>query len=110
MKIVNPTDRTCIYCGCTDSHACAGGCSWVITFEYGNAGVCSECVTRHAPVNALRPAIKRKPRRKPPTLTDAEKRTILEGSKSQGRCKGCGCRVSADSDYCGECLCEEDTL
>lgn len=26
------------------------------------------------------------------------------------KCKGCGCEISPDSTYCGECLCEEDSL
>lgn len=28
----------CKYCGCTDGHACTGGCSWVLP------NVCSNCV------------------------------------------------------------------
>ncbi len=27
-----------------------------------------------------------------------------------GKCKGCQCPVSPDSEFCGECLCEEDEL
>lgn len=30
--------RQCRGCGCTDGHACAGGCSWV------EADLCSACV------------------------------------------------------------------
>ena len=37
-------DRTCVHCGCTDSHACAGGCSWVILHKATHTGVCSACV------------------------------------------------------------------
>lgn len=38
----------CHLCGCTEQHACAGGCSWRInpgtTGEFGlGAGVCSGC-------------------------------------------------------------------
>ncbi len=34
---------TCIGCGCTDLHACAGGCTW-IQVDYGmGLGVCSKC-------------------------------------------------------------------
>lgn len=55
------TDRTCIYCGCTDSKACRGGCSWVITFQFGNVGVCSSCIAPHAPFKAaIEPLIKKK--------------------------------------------------
>ena len=36
---------TCVWCGCTDRRACAGGCSWV-KFELGtNRGLCSACAT-----------------------------------------------------------------
>ena len=24
------------------------------------------------------------------------------------RCKGCGCQISYDVEYCGECICEDD--
>jgi hypothetical protein len=34
-------DRTCVYCGCTESRACAGGCSWIVTHPWTNTGVCS---------------------------------------------------------------------
>ena len=34
-------ERTCIYCGCTDSRACVRGCSWVWLSHHGNVGVCS---------------------------------------------------------------------
>lgn len=37
-------DRKCIYCGCDDSHACKGGCSWAAKFPHGNVGICSQCV------------------------------------------------------------------
>ena len=47
------SDRTCVYCGCTDSHACRSGCLWVIVFQHGNAGVCSNCTGPHAPVAAV---------------------------------------------------------
>lgn len=38
----------CHFCGCTEQHACEGGCSWRInpgtTGEFGlGAGVCSRC-------------------------------------------------------------------
>lgn len=32
--------RTCRVCGCTDDHACPGGCSWV------EEDLCSACVER----------------------------------------------------------------
>ncbi len=31
----------CIGCGCTDQHACAGGCSWIV--RDAGVGVCSSC-------------------------------------------------------------------
>jgi hypothetical protein len=36
-------DRTCVHCGCTDSRACPGGCSWVVKHKLTNTGVCSSC-------------------------------------------------------------------
>lgn len=47
------TERTCIYCGCEDGRACAGGCSWVIIFQHSHAGVCSNCIALHKPVAAV---------------------------------------------------------
>ncbi len=40
-----PAARTCRVCGCTDEHACEGGCTWVET------DLCSKCVT--PPAKAL---------------------------------------------------------
>lgn len=37
------TERVCVRCGCTDSHACPGGCSWVVKHKHSNTGVCSAC-------------------------------------------------------------------
>ncbi len=42
-------EAKCIFCGCTDSKPCTGGCYWVIVDykagkgKYG-VGVCSKCV------------------------------------------------------------------
>lgn len=36
-------EATCVYCGCTDSHACAGGCQWVELHQHTPTGVCSHC-------------------------------------------------------------------
>jgi hypothetical protein len=36
-------ERVCIICGCTDSQACPGGCSWAVKYPDGNTGVCSQC-------------------------------------------------------------------
>lgn len=33
-------DAACAVCGCTDDHACEGGCSWVCD----DPPVCSACV------------------------------------------------------------------
>jgi hypothetical protein len=38
-----PPERTCVHCGCTDSHACPGGCSWVVLHKHTPTGVCSNC-------------------------------------------------------------------
>lgn len=37
-------EATCVKCGCTDSRACAGGCSWVRVDRAKGEGLCSECV------------------------------------------------------------------
>ena len=34
----------CIGCGCTESRACPGGCSWTRIDREANIGVCSRCV------------------------------------------------------------------
>lgn len=39
-------ERTCVYCGCTESRACAGGCTWVEKHAHTPTGVCSQCATR----------------------------------------------------------------
>jgi len=36
-----PGERTCAVCGCTDSRACAGGCTWTPTGM--DADICSRC-------------------------------------------------------------------
>lgn len=36
---------TCIGCGCTDHHACPGGCTWLRVDYDLRAGVCSRCQT-----------------------------------------------------------------
>lgn len=36
-------ERTCIHCGCSDSRACKGGCSWIIKHKFTPTGVCSSC-------------------------------------------------------------------
>lgn len=38
-----PIERTCRGCGCTDSHACPGGCSWVLLDIEEPSGICSAC-------------------------------------------------------------------
>jgi hypothetical protein len=49
MAIVLPrstilrADRICRGCGCTDMHACPGGCSWVLLDVEAATGFCSEC-------------------------------------------------------------------
>lgn len=34
-----PGLRSCIHCGCTDDHACPGGCWWIST----RPPICSRC-------------------------------------------------------------------
>jgi hypothetical protein len=42
-------ERTCVYCGCTDSQACSGGCSWVQKHRHTPTGVCSGCMSHLIP-------------------------------------------------------------
>lgn len=38
------TEAKCVRCGCTDSRACPGGCSWAwVDYEKGE-GLCMACV------------------------------------------------------------------
>lgn len=39
-------ERACVHCGCTDSHACPGGCAWSIKHKATPTGVCSRCVPK----------------------------------------------------------------
>ena len=39
----NNTESKCIFCGCTDSRACEGGCHWILVDRKSGLGVCSEC-------------------------------------------------------------------
>lgn len=39
-------ERTCVHCGCTDSKACLGGCSWSAKHRATLTGVCSRCVRK----------------------------------------------------------------
>lgn len=36
-------ERTCRGCGCTDRHACPGGCAWVLLDVAMPTGICSAC-------------------------------------------------------------------
>ena len=47
-------EATCIDCGCTDSHACEGGCSWVCLRRQVGLGLCSSCGDPNNPLDLLR--------------------------------------------------------
>ncbi len=36
-------ERTCVECGCTEGHACPGGCSWAVEYPDPLKGLCSQC-------------------------------------------------------------------
>ncbi len=36
----------CLICSCTDSNACADGCSWIIVDRKKGLGICSNCVPK----------------------------------------------------------------
>lgn len=46
--LLEPVERTCVGCGCTDSHACPGGCGWATLAP----PVCTGCVAEQARVEA----------------------------------------------------------
>ena len=37
-------ERSCIGCGCSDSIACIGGCSWAFESDLPALGICTQCV------------------------------------------------------------------
>lgn len=39
---------TCVRCGCIESNACEGGCSWIELNKNTSAGICSSCVQTSA--------------------------------------------------------------
>lgn len=43
MSAKAKAERQCVQCGCTDSKACPGGCSWVEEHPATPTGVCSTC-------------------------------------------------------------------
>jgi ParB family chromosome partitioning protein len=43
---IAPTDEAeCVQCGCMDSMACEGGCSWLVVNRDERIGVCSSCAS-----------------------------------------------------------------
>jgi hypothetical protein len=47
--ILLPGDAQCIACGCTDSQACEGGCSWLWVNRETCEGLCSSCPVEDMP-------------------------------------------------------------
>ena len=49
-------EHTCIHCGCTDSKACAGGCSWTVLNKHTPTGICSRCrnLPEHLTLGSMR--------------------------------------------------------
>ena len=39
-------EAKCLFCDCTDSHACKEGCYWVIVDRKKGIGVCSQCALK----------------------------------------------------------------
>lgn len=39
-------ELACICCGCTESRACPGGCSWAAVDEDAGVGLCSACAVK----------------------------------------------------------------
>ena len=36
-------EASCVYCGCSDSRACASGCGWLAVDRLARVGVCTNC-------------------------------------------------------------------
>ena len=43
LKTIRQAEATCVACGCTDTHACDGGCSWIWVDRDSGRGRCSNC-------------------------------------------------------------------
>jgi hypothetical protein len=41
-------EPTCVICGCTEYHACPGGCSWTVLDDLTGRGLCSACAEKAA--------------------------------------------------------------
>jgi hypothetical protein len=46
LRAVLDNERVCVLCGCHDSQACPGGCSWAIEHKATPTGVCSRYVPK----------------------------------------------------------------
>jgi hypothetical protein len=40
-----PAESKCLICGCVESRACPGGCSWMHLDIEGDYGLCTTCAT-----------------------------------------------------------------
>ncbi len=51
IRDANPllAEATCLGCGCTDSRACVGGCSWIVVNRELRQGICSSCADQLSP-------------------------------------------------------------
>lgn len=77
LKISDGGERVCVYCGCTDSKACPGGCSWILQHKPTLSGVCSSCWPVHAQeFMGLFAAFCLPPNRPPGKPRPAEKRVL----------------------------------
>ena len=80
---------TCRICGCTEDHACEGGCSWVSDPE-GIGDLCSKCLTNpnytwEIPLEKIRPAPWNPPSRLDPKKVEGLADSIKkEGQKQDG--------------------------
>jgi hypothetical protein len=54
QAILQEQNAACIACGCTDRHACAGGCYWLRLDRGRGVGVCSACQPYTAAWDAAR--------------------------------------------------------
>ena len=49
LEIGQPTERTCLICGCTEEKGCEGVCGWIQVDYDKDTDICSKCITKRVP-------------------------------------------------------------
>jgi ParB/RepB/Spo0J family partition protein len=76
----------CRVCGCTEAHACPGGCYWVEQPGADGLGLCSRCVGKAVPIERAKPLLTDHTESRPVRLADIRldgniRQTDLEAPK-----------------------------